>query len=443
MKIYPQAVEAERALLGGMIISPERIPEVMGLGLRGDHFHRPEHGNLFRVLSEMYGRSEPVDLVTVPERISRDGEQDKFGGISYVVGLPDHIPSTTNLTHYARVILDKALLRNLIDTTQEVTDQAFSQPDDVHNLLDIAARQILALGAGMSVGSWQQISETLDQAILDLEKLAESEGPVAGYRTGFDDLDQKLAGMHPTDLVILAARPAMGKTALALNIAQNLALLEGRAVGLFSMEMSRAQLVTRMACCQGMVDAGRVRTGDLDSADWEKFLDASDVLRGARIFIDDTPGLSLTDLRSRAKRLKAEHDDLGLIVIDYLQLMQGDDKRAPREQQISAISRGLKALAKDCHVPVLALSQLNRGVEARKEKRPMVSDLRESGAIEQDADVIMFIYRDEYYNEDSADKGLAEVIISKQRSGPTGTVKLVFQGQYLRFDNYADADLVF
>ncbi|MEZ4321099.1 MAG: replicative DNA helicase [Myxococcota bacterium] len=443
MKVYPQAVEAERALLGGMILSPDCIPEVTGMGLRGDHFHKPEHGNLFRVLSEMFGRGEPVDLVTVPERIARDGEQDKFGGISYVVGLPDHIPSTTNVTHYARVILDKALLRNLIDTTQEVTEQAFSQPDDVHNLLDRAAREILALGSGLAVGSWQQISETLDQAILDLEKLSEQKGPVAGNRTGFDDLDRMLAGLHPTDLLVLAARPAMGKTALALNIAQNLALLEQKAVGIFSMEMSRAQLVTRMACCQGLVDAGRVRTGDLDSEDWEKFLDASDVLRGARIFIDDTPGLSLTDVRSRAKRLKAEHDDLGLIVIDYIQLMQGDDARAPREQQISAISRGLKGLAKDCQAPVIALSQLNRGVETRKEKRPLVSDLRESGAIEQDADVILFIYRDEYYNEDSPDKGLAEVIIAKQRSGPTGTVKLVFQGQYTRFDNFADAEAIF
>jgi replicative DNA helicase len=440
MKVYPQAVEAERALLGGMIMSPERIPEVTGMGLRGDHFHRPEHGNLFRVLSEMFGRGEPVDLVTVPERIARDGEQDKYGGIAYVVGLPDHIPSTTNVTHYARVILDKALLRNLIDATQDVTDEAFAQPDDVHNLLDRAARQILSLGHGLSVGSWQQISETLDQAILDLEVLSESDGPVAGFTTGFEDLDKKLAGLHRSDLLILAARPAMGKTALALNIAQNLALLEKRAVGIFSMEMSRAQLVTRMACCQGRVNAGRVRTGDMDTEDWERFLQASDELRTARIFIDDTPGLSLTDVRSRAKRLKAEHDDLGMIVIDYLQLMQGDDARAPREQQISAISRGLKALAKDCDVPVVALSQLNRGVESRKEKRPLVSDLRESGAIEQDADVILFIYRDEYYNEDSPDKGLAEVIIAKQRAGPTGTVKLVFQGEFTRFDNFADQD---
>ncbi|MCB9670407.1 MAG: replicative DNA helicase [Alphaproteobacteria bacterium] len=443
MRVYPQAVEAERALLGGMILKPERIPELTGLGLRGDHFHRPEHANLFRVLVEMHGRAEAIDLVTVPERIGRDGEQDKYGGISYVLGLPDQIPSTTNLPHYARVVIDKALLRQLIDTAGEVSERAYAQPDDVHNLMDQAAREILSLGSGIGVGSWEQISLTLDKAVQDLDELSKQGGVVAGYTTGFEDLDKKLAGLHKSDLLILAARPAMGKTALALNVAQNVALMEGRAVGIFSMEMSRAQLVTRMVCCQGMVDGNKVRTGKLDTDDWARFLDATDALRAARVFIDDTPGLSITDVRSRAKRLKAEQDDLGLIVIDYLQLMSGDDKRAPREQQISAISRGLKALAKDVDVPVIALSQLNRGVEQRAEKRPMVSDLRESGAIEQDADIILFIYRDEYYNPDSTDKGLAEVIIAKQRSGPTGTCKLVFRGEFTRFDNYADDDLLF
>lgn len=443
MRVYPQAVEAERAMLGGMILQPDRIPEIAGMGLHGDHFHRPEHGNLFRVLVEMHGRGDAIDLVTVPERISRDGEQDKYGGISYVLGLPDQIPSTTNLPHYARVVLDKALLRNLIDTAQNVSERAYAQPDDVHILMDQAAREILSLGSGVGVGSWEQISLTLDQAVQDLEELSNSDGPVAGHTTGFADLDKMLAGLHGSDLLILAARPAMGKTALALNIAQNVALLEKKAVGIFSMEMSRAQLVTRMVCCQGLVDGNKVRTGELDSEDWERFLDASDELRGTRVFIDDTPGLSITDLRSRAKRLKAEQEDLALIVIDYLQLMNGDDKRAPREQQISAISRGLKGLAKDLNVPVLALSQLNRGVEQRAEKRPMVSDLRESGAIEQDADIIMFIYRDEYYNPDTTDTGLAEVIIAKQRSGPTGTAKLVFRGEFTRFDNYADTELIF
>jgi replicative DNA helicase len=443
MRVYPQAVEAERALLGGMILEPERIPEITGMGVHGEHFHRPEHGALFRVLVEMHGRGDAIDLVTVPERIAREGEQDRFGGISYVLGLPDQIPSTTNLPHYGRVVLDKALLRNLIDTANAVSERAYAQPDDVHVLMDQAAREILSLGTGVGVGSWEQISLTMDRAIEALHELSQSDGPVAGHTTGFDDLDRMLAGLHKSDLIILAARPAMGKTALALNIAQNVALLEDKAVGIFSMEMSRAQLVTRMVCCQGLVDGNKVRTGELDSDDWDRFLEASDALRATRVFIDDTPGLSITDLRSRAKRLKAEQDDLGLIVIDYLQLMSGDDKRAPREQQISAISRGLKGLAKDLDVPVIALSQLNRGVEQRAEKRPMVSDLRESGAIEQDADIILFIYRDEYYNPDSTDKGLAEVIIAKQRSGPTGTAKLVFRGEFTRFDNYADTELIF
>lgn len=443
MRVYPQAVEAERALLGGMILQPDRIPEITGIGLRGDHFHRPDHAELFRVMVEMFGRGDAIDLVTVPERIARDGEQDKYGGIAYVLGLPDQIPSTTNLPHYARVVLDKALLRQLIDTATNVSEQAYAQPDDVHNLMDQAARQILSLGSGLGVGSWEQISLTIDRATEQLELLSEQDGPVAGYSTGFDDLDKMLAGLHKTDLIILAARPAMGKTALALNIAQNVALLEQKPVAIFSMEMSRAQLVTRMICCQGLVDGNKVRTGKLDTDDWDRFIDAGEVLRGTRVFIDDTPGLSITDVRSRCKRLLAEQKEMGLVVIDYLQLMSGDDKRAPREQQISAISRGLKGLAKDLDAPVIALSQLNRGVEQRAEKRPMVSDLRESGAIEQDADIILFIYRDEYYNPDSTDKGLAEVIIAKQRSGPTGTVKLVFKGQFTRFDNYADTELVF
>ncbi len=440
--VTPQAIEAERALLGGMILAPDRIPELAGLGLRSEHFHRPQHGRLFALLLEMHARGEPIDTVTVPERIAREGKQDRYGGVSYVLGLPEQIPSTTNLPHYARVVIDKALLRQLIDTSRQIAEQAHEEPDDVHNLLDRAAREILSLGTGLGGGSWEQISVTIDQAVQDLTALSQSDGPVAGYTTGFDDLDHKLAGLHRSDLIILAARPAMGKTALALNIAQNVALLERRAVGIFSLEMSRAQLVTRMMCCLGLVDGNKVRTGQLDTDEWERLLDASDQLREARIFIDDTPGLSITDVRSRAKRLKAENDDLGLVVVDYLQLMSGDDRRAPREQQIAAISRGLKALAKDLDVPVIALSQLNRGVEQRAEKRPMVSDLRESGAIEQDADIILFIYRDEYYNPDSADKGLAEVIIAKQRSGPTGTCKLVFQGQYTRFDNYARDELI-
>jgi replicative DNA helicase len=435
VRAFPHAVEAERALLGGLMQEPDRIPEMAELVFPAD-FYRPDHGALFQLLVEMYNRNEPIDLVTVPERIGREGKQDNFGGIAYVVELPDHVPSTSNLQHYASVVKEKALLRDLIVTSRKVTESAYAEPEDVGGLLDQASRDLFLLGQTRDRRAWQQVSMVVDEEVMRIEKLGEQTSEVTGYTTGFVELDKMLAGLQPTDLLILAARPGMGKTALAINIAQNVALLERKTVGIFSLEMSRGQLVTRMLCCQARVESEKVRRGRLDSDDWERFLEATEEIRSAPVHIDDTPGLSISGVKSRAKRLKAEHGDLALLVIDYLQLMRGDDARAPREQQISAISRGLKGLAKDLQVPIIALSQLNRGVESRQDKRPMVSDLRESGAIEQDADVIMFIYRDDYYDEESEHQGLAEVIIAKQRNGPTGKATLVFQGKYTRFDNY-------
>jgi len=438
---FPSAVEAERALLGGLITDPTRLPDVQEI-LHADDFYRREHGALFALLEEMQRGGQHIDLVTVPERMARGGLSERFGGIGYVVELPEAVPSTANLGHYAEVIKEKALLRGLIEKATDLASKAYDEPADVGELLDEAAREVTTLGQGRGRKGWHRISLVLDEELVRIQSLEDKKGTTTGHTTGFLDLDEKLAGLQPSDLIVLAARPAMGKTALALNIAQNVALMEEKTVGIFSLEMGRGQLVTRMLCCHGMVDAGKVRTGMLDTDDWTRFLDASEYLRKSSVHIDDTPGLSIGELRTRARRLKAEHDDLALIVIDYLQLMKGEDPRSSREQQISSISRGLKGLAKDVEAPVIALSQLNRGVESRQEKRPLVSDLRESGAIEQDADVIMFIYRDEYYNPDSLDKGLAEVIIAKQRNGPTGTVKLVFQGQYTRFDNYIDDDLL-
>jgi replicative DNA helicase len=437
----PQAVEAERALLGGLLQDPTELVRVAER-VRTEDFYRPEHGALFKLLVEMQGRGDSIDLVTVAERLTRGNQADRFGGAGYVAELPEHAPSTANLPHYAEVIREKSALRDLIRVSTELANQAYAQPEDVTELLDRAGREMANLGQGTGRKSWSAISEIVDEELLRIEKVAEKGGTTSGLTTGFADLDKKLAGLHKSDLLVLAARPAMGKTALALNIAQNVALMEGVAVGVFSFEMSRGQLVTRMLCCHGLVDAGRVRTGTMVTDDWDRFLDASEYLRKATIQIDDNPGLSLSEVRARGRRLKSEHPDLGLIVIDYLQLMRGDDARAPREQQISAISRGLKAMAKDLECSVIALSQLNRGVESRADKRPLVSDLRESGAIEQDADVILFIYRDDYYNPESLDKGLAEVIIAKQRNGPTGTIKLAFQGQFTRFDNYLEDDVL-
>jgi len=434
---FPNAIDAERALLGGLLQQPVHVPKVADI-LSPEDFYRPEHEALFKLLVLMQSRSESIDLVTVSDRIMREGRHENYGGVSYVVELPDHVPSTANLPHYASVIKEKSLLRALIGTTRDLTDAAYAQPEDVGELLDRAARDMVSIGTGHDRRSWQRISLIVDEEVVRIEKLAEKSSATTGLSTGFLDLDEKLAGLHPTDLLILAARPAMGKTALALNIAQNVATLEGVTVGIFSMEMSRGQLTTRMMCCHGLVNAGKVRTGTLDTEDWERFLDASEYLRQAKVHIDDSPGLSIGEVRTRGRRLKTENPDLGLIVIDYLQLMKGEDARSSREQQISSISRGLKGLAKDLECPVIALSQLNRGVESRQEKRPLTSDLRESGAIEQDADVILFLYRDEVYNKETLDQGIAEVIIAKQRNGPTGTVKLVFQGQYTRFDNYLE-----
>lgn len=436
---FPQAVEAERALLGGLMQAPEQMEDVTAI-VDAEAFYLPHHGKLFDLMKSMVAQAEQVDLVTVPDRVGRADAQEEYGGIGYVLELPSHAPATSNLRTYAEMVREKATLRQMIASAQQLALDAFSHAEDPSELLERATRELMTLGEGEARRSWEQVSLTIDSVIANIENLFNNGADVVGTTTGFVDLDAKLAGWHPSDLVILAARPAMGKTALALNFVKNAALVGGVAVGVFSLEMGRDQLVTRLLSTIGEVESGGLRTGKLSGEDWERLLDAAELLRSVSIHIDDTPGVTITDVRARARRLKAACPDLGLIVIDYLQLMQGDDPRASRQQQISDISRGLKILAKDLKVPVIALSQLNRAVEKREDKRPMVSDLRESGAIEQDADVIMFIYRDEIYNEDSPDKGLAEVIIAKQRNGPTGTVKLVFQGQYTRFDNLAEGD---
>ena len=431
----PQSVESEKALLGGLMLSPGQLDEVSQV-LRPDQFYRKDHQALYELLLQMDRDGEHIDLVTVPERVLRGGNDEAYGGLGYVLELAESVPSTANLRYYAEVVHQKALLRRAIDTAQRFAQEAWDEKDDAASLVERAAQELLDLGNDPSKRSWQQVSAIVDEEIVRVEELSKLDSEVTGVTTGFAGLDRMLAGFHKTDLLVLAARPAMGKTALALNLAQNVALLGGRPVGIFSLEMSRGQLVTRMLSCLGMVEAGRLRTGRLGADDWERLMDASETLRRHKIFVDDTPGVTLGDVRSRARRLKMQAPDLGLIVLDYLQLMQGD-KGENRQQQISEISRGLKILAKDLEVPVLALSQLSRAVEQRADKRPMASDLRESGAIEQDADVILFIYRDEVYNPESAEKGLAEVIIAKQRNGPTGTVKLVFSGQYARFDDVA------
>lgn len=437
LRPLPQSVEFERALLGGLLRNPQMLREVAEL-VDVQDFYRPDHRALYQLIQEMDKAGEPIDVVTVLERVSGGEREERYGGIPYVLELTEQVPSTANLPHYAKGVQQKAILRNFIIASQNFVAEAFGQPESVGDLLDRASKAIFDLNRANTRRGWQSMAMIVDEEIIRVTALSERPGAMTGVRCGFEDLDKMLNGMQRGDLIILAARPSMGKTALALNMAQNAALCDGVAVGIFSLEMSKNQLVNRMLCTQAMVDGERMRIGSLEPEDWTRLLAASDLVRTLPIFLDDSPGLSMSEIRARSRRLKEENPNLGVIVVDYLQLMGADDPSQPRTQQVSDMSRGLKALAKDLNVPVIALSQLSREVEKRADKRPMPSDLRESGAIEQDADVIAFIYRDEKYNKDSPDKGLAEVIISKQRNGPTGTVKLLFQGQYTRFASVED-----
>ncbi|MFK7928377.1 MAG: replicative DNA helicase [Myxococcota bacterium] len=433
---YPHSLEAERALLGGLLQDPVQMDQVADL-LQPDDFYRPDHADLFLLLTEMAAQNKAIDMVTLPRRLDAEGRPERYGGIEYVLELPSHAPSTANLDHYAKTIRELATMRQLISTTEDVARRAYGAPDGPGLLVEQAIKELAALGQGVRAETWGQISLLIDEEVNNLQSLQEAGETVVGVTTGFDELDQKLTGLRAGQLIILAARPGMGKTSLVLNIAQNAALRGGVGVGVFSLEMTRSELVGRMMTAEAEVHANNMRTGTLSDDDWKRVLLASESLRGTQVFIDDTPALTIGDLRARARKLKADTPSLQLIVVDYLQLMRGDDPRAPRIQQVGDISRGLKALAKDLELPVVALSQLNRGVESRQDKRPMLSDLRESGAIEQDADVILFIYRDDYYNPDSTEPGVAEVIIAKQRAGSTGSVKLAFMGQYTKFNNLA------
>jgi replicative DNA helicase len=430
----PHSLEYERALLGGLIRNPGKLRDAAEV-VRPSDFYRPSHQELFSLLLEMESNREPIDTITVPERVNRDGRSERYGGLSYVLDLPEQVPATSNLEHYADQIRQKSVLRRFIDGSQSFVAEAFDQPDGVGQLLEKAAQHIFSLGHDQGKQGWHSVVLVVDEEVARVQRLAESPQDITGIPTGFIDLDDKLSGMQRGDLIVLAARPSMGKTALVLNMAQNAALIGGHAVGIFSLEMSRHQLVNRMLCTQARVDGEKMRNGRLDTEDWTRLVEASDIVRDLPIHLDDSPGLSLSEIRARSRRLLQQQPHLGLIIVDYLQLMGADDPSQPRTQQVSEMSRGLKALAKDLNVPVVALSQLSRNVESRQDKRPIPSDLRESGAIEQDADVILFIYRDERYNPDTPDKGIAEIIISKQRNGPVGTVKLLFQGQHTRFDN--------
>lgn len=436
----PHSIDAERAVLGAVLLDPNMLDPVTEI-VEPDMFYREAHRKLFRLMLDMMEKGDTPDPLTVIDRIVATGEEQDYGGAAYVSSLPERVPSTQNVEVYANLVRDKAVRRRLLEASQHIGEAVRSE-SDLAQLLDIAESRVFEVSQQRSNKDWYPLPVLVGEQWERIQALAEHSGSVTGITTGFVDLDEKLSGFQRSDLIILAARPAMGKTALGLNFARHAAMEAGVSVGVFSLEMPRGQLATRMLCAEKQIDASRVRSGRLRrDKEWPKLADAVEALHQAPIFIDDTPGLTVTQLRSKARRLKAEYKDLGLIIIDYLQLMQGSGgPRESREQAISGISRGLKGLAKELDIAVIALAQLNRGVEQRPDKRPMMSDLRESGAIEQDADLVLFIYREEYYKKkegelDPEKEGVAEVVIGKNRHGPTGIVELAFQGEFLRFDN--------
>ncbi len=437
----PHDVGAERAILGAVLINPDSLGRSQESGLADEHFYREPHRVLFRVFSELDRDHKAIDLVTVAGRLETLGKLEEIGGYSYLAGLPASTPSVANLAHYVQVVMDKAQLRQLLTRAAEMTEEVFAGEKPAQEIIDSAERAIYEIGEVKLGRTLVPIAPIVEAAFETIKKRAEQPDDVVGLPCGFRDLDRKLGGLQNTDLIIIAARPAMGKTAFALNIACRAALDTNAHVALFSLEMGSEQLAARLLASESRVLAHRIKTGRLHQDDWPMLIEASERLHSAPIFLDDTPSLSLAQLWSKCRRLKSEKG-LGLVMVDYLQLMKGTGKEGSREQEISGISRGLKGLAKEFNVPVVALSQLNRGVEQRADKRPLMSDLRESGAIEQDADLIMFLYRDEVYNENTELKGIAEVLVRKHRHGDTGDVKLFWRGEYLRFENLAEDDFV-
>jgi len=439
LRIPPQSVEAEQAVLGGLMLAPDAYDTVAD-SLTERDFYRRDHQLIFRAIRELAEKNKPFDAVTLGEWFESMGQAEQVAGGAYLIELASTTPSAANIKAYAEIVRDKAVLRQLIEVGTNIVNDGF-QPDgrDSSEILSTAEQQVFAIAEAGAKGrtDFTAINTALSEAFDVLQTRYAAGGSVTGLPTGYTDFDEMTAGLQPTDLLILAARPAMGKTTLALNMAEYAAIKSKKAVAVFSMEMSASQLALRLISSNGRVNAQRLRSGQLEDEDWSRVTSAIRMLKEAKIFIDDTPGLSPDALRAKARRLKREHD-LGLIVVDYLQLMAVPGNQENRATEISEISRSLKHLAKELNVPVIALSQLNRSLETRADKRPVMADLRESGAIEQDADVIVFIYRDDYYNkENSPDKGLAEIIIGKQRNGPTGSVKLKFFGEYTRFDNLA------
>ena len=438
-KIPPQNIEAEQSILGGILLDNHAVNSVLEI-LKVDDFYGEAHRKIFLSIVDLSEKNEPSDLITMSNILRDKKKIDGVGGVAYLASLVDNVPSAANIAYYSKIVKEKSILRRLIGASTEILNKSYNTTADVENVLDDAEHAIFEISENKIKPSFFPLKDIIKDSFKAIEKLYEKKALITGITTGFEELDRITSGFQKSDLVIIAGRPSMGKTALAINIAQNAAIEMGISVALFSLEMSKEQLAIRMLSSEARVDSQRLRKGFLGETDWPKLTTAAGRLSEASIFIDDTPAISALEMKAKSRRLKAEKG-LGLIVLDYLQLMRGRNMSLPREQEISEISRSLKALAKELDVPVVALSQLNRQVETRTDKRPFMADLRESGAIEQDADVILFIYRDELYNksEDNPEKGLAEIIVGKQRNGPTGKVKLAFLSEYTRFENLATA----
>ena len=437
LKVAPHSIEAEQSVLGGLMLDNEAWDKIADVVVDED-FYRQDHRLIFKAIEQLAEKGSPFDVITLSEQLTKQHELENVGGMAYLGLLAKNTPSAANIAAYAKIVRERSVMRQLISVGNKISESCYeTEGRGSEELLDQAESLVFKIAEQGARGKrdFTSIKDLLVKAVDRIDTLFQQDNPITGVATGYNDFDDMTSGLQPSDLVIVAGRPSMGKTSFAMNIAEHAALKSGMPVAVFSMEMPGEQLAMRLLSSLGRIDQHKLRTGKLEDEDWPRLTSAVGLLAEAKMFIDDTPGLTPNELRARARRLKREHD-LGLIVIDYLQLMQINGRSENRTNEISEISRSLKGLAKELNVPVIALSQLNRSLEQRPNKRPVMSDLRESGAIEQDADVITFIYRDEVYDEDSPDKGTAEIIIAKQRNGPIGTCRLTFLGQYTRFENH-------
>ena len=433
-RVLPHSTEAEQSVIGSMIIDREAITIASEI-ISGEDFYGKQYGVIFVTMVELNDEVKPVDLVTLQDRLREKDVPPEISSLEFVKSMIDWVPTSANVKYYATIVAEKSTLRKLIRLNEEIENTCYTGKENLEVILEDTEKKVFELVQKRNTGDYVPIRQVVMNAMDKIEKASKNKGNVTGVATGFIDLDYRTAGMQPSDLILVAARPSMGKTAFVLNIAQHVAFKLNQTVAIFSLEMSKEQLVNRLFSLESRVDSQHLRTGNLSDAEWEKLIESAGVIGKSNLIIDDTPGISISELRSKCRKYKLDHD-LKMIIIDYLQLMSGSGRGSDsRQQEISDISRSLKALARELNVPVIALSQLSRAVEQRPDHRPMLSDLRESGAIEQDADVVMFIYRDDYYNKDTDRKGIAEIIIAKQRNGPIGTVELVWLPDYTKFAN--------